>query len=146
MKYSILGFSQEKIIELGLDLSDALLLRYFVDFKDTGKMLKEEMDGRSYYWVKYEHIKEYLPVLQVSSDRIYRKLKNLAKIGVLEHKTVRNHGTYSYYALGKRYLELIDSEIYSKGSKEEKTTIYSVKIPEQKIYLLNISLLKIINL
>ena len=38
MKYTILGFSQRKAVELGLDLKQLLILRWFVDYKDTDKM------------------------------------------------------------------------------------------------------------
>ena len=34
MKYTILGFSQRKAVELGLDLKQLLILRWFVDYKD----------------------------------------------------------------------------------------------------------------
>ena len=41
MKYTIHGFSQQKAIELGLDDRDLMILRWFVDYKDTGKMVKK---------------------------------------------------------------------------------------------------------
>ena len=38
MKYTIEGFAQDKLIELELDVSDALILRWFIDFAGTGNM------------------------------------------------------------------------------------------------------------
>ena len=38
MKYTIMGFSQIQAIEYNLDLIDLMLIRWFVDFKDSGEM------------------------------------------------------------------------------------------------------------
>ncbi|WP_161487070.1 hypothetical protein [Clostridium magnum] len=54
MKFTILGYNQAKLVELGLDVIDAALLRYFVDFKDSGTMVKETIEGELYYWLHYE--------------------------------------------------------------------------------------------
>lgn len=113
MKYTLHGFSQPKLIELGLDYIDALILRYFIDFKDTNRMRREIINNQPYYWVKYEAIIEEYPILGITTkDRIYRRLKRLETIGVLKHTTVKNQGTYSYYAVGNNYFSLIsDTDI-----------------------------------
>ena len=41
MKYTIEGFSQQAAHELGLDALDLIILRWFVDFKDSGNMRTE---------------------------------------------------------------------------------------------------------
>lgn len=122
MKYTILGFNQAKLIELGLDIDDALILRYFVDFKDSGQMTKELFDSEMFYWINYDSIKRELPILDISKDRVYRKLKKLVDAGILLHKTKKDGGTFSFYALGDRYVELISSK--------ENTTEGTVKLPE----------------
>lgn len=129
MKYTILGFNQSKLLEFGLDIDDALILRYFVDFKDSGQMSKELFDSEMFYWINYESIKRELPILSIGKDRVYRKLKKLVDANILMHKTKRNGGTFSFYALGSRYVELISSE---KPAEEGmvKTTEDTVKIPE----------------
>ena len=38
MKYNLYGYSQQKAIELGLDDRDLMILRWFIDYKDTGKI------------------------------------------------------------------------------------------------------------
>lgn len=123
MKNSILGFNQRKLVELGLSLHDALILRYFVDFKDTGKMKKEEVKGENYYWIKYEGLKESLPILNISKDRIYRKLRNLVDCGILKHKTIRKKGTYSFYTLGERYAELIEENVEDNNIESKEETV-----------------------
>ena len=113
MKYTILGFQQRTLIKLGLDLKDAILLRYFIDFRDTTKMRKEIIDDEVYYWVKYKAIIEEYPILGIKQkDGIYRRLQKLVDANVLKHTTVKTNGIYSYYTTDVRYLELIsDSEL-----------------------------------
>lgn len=122
MKYTVFGFSQAKLIKLGLDIEDALILRYFIDFKDSGKMSKELFDTDVFYWVKYESIKKELPILNIGKDRIYRKLKKLVDAGILVHQTKKSGGTFSFYGVGKQYSSLITSD--------NSTVNSTVKIPE----------------
>lgn len=122
MKFTILGFSQRKLIEYKISLDEALILRYFVDFKDSGSMVKEYIDNDLYYWVNYESLKKELPILDISKDRVYRRLKNLVDIGILKHKTKKQGGTYSFYAIGTRYSELVSDSVEIPES--------TVKIPE----------------
>ena len=110
MKYTIHGFSQQKAIELGLDDRDLIILRWFVDYKDTGKMVKKILDNDMYYWIKYEGIQEAFPIINWKKDTIYRRLKAMALKGVLKHKTVKEFGTYSFYAIGPNYLGLTDTK------------------------------------
>lgn len=108
MKYVVMGFDQAKLIDFGLDMKDAVILRYFIDFKGTNRMRKEIIDDEVYYWVKYEGICEEYPILNLNNeDSIYRRLKKLVKANILKHKTIKSCGTYSYYTLGENYIDLI---------------------------------------
>lgn len=148
MKFTILGYNQAKLVELGLDVIDALLLRYFVDFKDSGTMVKETIGGEQYYWLKYEGIMKELPILDLKKDSIYRRFKNMSKNKVLNHKTVKNKGIYSYYNIGSNYLKLL-SDSNPKGSDNDvnasdlnpypsvyESVPHTDLNPEQKISLL----------
>ncbi len=53
----------KKHIDLGLDATDALILRYFIDFKDRGGMHKEIFEGEFYYCFKYKNLIEELQIL-----------------------------------------------------------------------------------
>ena len=122
MKYTIHGFSQQKAIELGLDDRDLMILRWFVDYKDTGKMIKKILDNDMYYWIKYEGIQEAFPIINWKKDTIYRRLKAMALKGVLKHKTVKEFGTYSFYAIGPNYLGLTDTEYEMPiGNKSDRS-------------------------
>ncbi|GAA0106739.1 hypothetical protein UT300013_33630 [Paraclostridium sordellii] len=111
MEYTIHGFSQENAIKLGLDDRDLLILRWFVRFKDNGKMSSRIIDGDKYYWIKYEGVVEDLPITNIkSNDSIYRRLKKMTQAKVLKHKTIKGGGTYSYYCLGESYSSLVDTD------------------------------------
>jgi hypothetical protein len=111
MQYTFHGFSQERLLELGLDDRDAALLRYFVDFKDSGEMYSEEFEGEVYYWIKYEGIRKQLPLLgdKLKKDSIYRRFKNMVAKGVLRHRMKKSGGSFSFYALSEQYYSLITS-------------------------------------
>lgn len=114
MKFTIEGFNQERLMKLGLDVKDAMILRYFVDFKDAttkaGKpaMISKVIDSEKYYWVKYEGIIKELPILKLGNvDSVYRRLIKMVKVKVLDHATIKQGGTYSYYKTGINYAPLI---------------------------------------
>lgn len=121
MKYTFLGFSQQAIINLGLDDKEVVLLRWFVDFTAGNKKISKRIfNNEVYYWVKYEAVMEEYPMFSFKKDTIYRKLKSLAKKGVLKHKTLKEGGVWSYYCLGDRYLELVtDTKVEEVGNKSE---------------------------
>ena len=120
MKYTFLGFSQQAIINLGLDDKEVVLLRWFVDFTAGNKKISKRIfDNEVYYWVKYEAVMEEYPMFNFKKDTIYRKLKSLAKKGVLKHKTLKEGGVWSYYCLGDRYLELVTDTKIEEVSEEK---------------------------
>ncbi|MBK1810705.1 conserved phage C-terminal domain-containing protein [Clostridium sp. YIM B02505] len=122
MKYTAMGFSQEKLVNYGLDMKDAVILRYFIDFKGTNTMRTEIIDDEVYYWVRYEGIVNEYPILNLNNeDSIYRRLKKLVKVNILKHKTIKSFGTYSYYTLGENYIDLISG--YEKEADNQVKNI-----------------------
>lgn len=150
MKFTILGYSQIRLIEFGLDTIDAVLLRYFIDFKDSGSMVKKKIGEETFYWLKYDGIIRELPILNLKRDTVYRRLKNMSKNNILKHKTVKNNGVYSYFNIGDNYIKLIsdsnpihsDFNTVSYGFKSNTPSDLN---PEQKINLLNNNSIKDIN-
>ena len=142
MKYTMFGFNQEKLVEYDLDLVDAAILRYFIDFKETEDMLIEIVDNKPYYWLNYTKLKETIPVIKIkNNDVIRRRLKKLEDCGVLEHYFKKEGGSYSFYRPGKRYVELIrgtteKSEGNTKGY-DSKVGPGTTQKSDQKINLLN---------
>ena len=108
MRYTYLGFNQQRAIELGLDGNDLTILRWFVDYRGTGKMIEKVIDGQIYNWVKYEAITEAFPIMNYKKDTVYRRMKKMVNKGVLKHSAIKNNGVYSFFALGENYLYLVD--------------------------------------
>lgn len=133
MKYTVNGFLQEKLIEYELDDKDAILLRYFVDFKGSGKMKSRIVDEEQYYWLSYKGVIEEYPILNLKEDSVYRRLKKLCEKKILVSITVREGGTYSFYNIGENYITLIsdtnpntlkkDNASKNPQNKPKKSTI-----------------------
>lgn len=147
MKFTINGFSQKKLLEFSLDATDALLLRYFIDFRDSGEMLKEIVNNETYYWLRYDGIIKELPILNLSKpDSVYRRFKKMSKAGVLKHKTVKRNGTYSYFNIGPKYIALISDSPDINPERVRMEIRKGTDInPEQNINLLKDSSTKDIN-
>lgn len=146
MKYTIEGFSQEKLVEFGMDVNDAIILRWFIDFKDSGKMATEIVNNDKYYWINYEELLKDLPIMNIKKDTLYRRLKKMESVQILKHFTKKQGGTYSMYTLGSNYCKLVDfNELGFKseglGNKSVEGTESNPKgtdyNPEQKTHLLN---------
>lgn len=141
MEYSIHGFSQEKAIELELDDRDILILKWFVKFKDSERMISEIISDDKYYWIKYDGVTEDIPITKMKKDTVYRRLKKMCKIGILKHKTVKIGGTYSYYALGRNYKLLIDTNYRTSDLNHEQKTLlpYPNTISIDRVTSVNLS-------
>lgn len=112
MKYNIMGFYQPRAVELGLDSNDLLVLRWFVDYRDTNKMRQIVINNKVFYWVNYATVLEELPVLKVSKQTLARRyFGNLVRANVLEHERVTEGGCFSYYCYGLNY----DTLVYLSG-------------------------------
>ncbi|MEG1255539.1 conserved phage C-terminal domain-containing protein [Clostridium sp.] len=121
MKYTIMGFRQEKLVELGLDVLDATILRYFIDFKEAKGMKVQIVDGRAYYWIRYDGVIKELPILKMKKCTVQARFFKLRDAGVLTHQVIREGGTYSYFGIGSRYIELITGETNIDGGNTDKS-------------------------
>ncbi|WP_288479943.1 conserved phage C-terminal domain-containing protein [uncultured Clostridium sp.] len=126
MKFTFMGFSQSKALEMNLDDKDLSILRYFIDFKDSGSMSIKIIDDKPYYWVKYEALLNELPILGIKSkDVLRRRLKALVDAEVLSFILVKKGGCFSFYGIGPKYKDLISSD-------EEKQPTEKSDHPTQK--------------
>jgi hypothetical protein len=106
MKYTLFGFSQQLMVEQNVNLSDAVVLRFIVDFYHTGKMKKIFISGREYIWINYQYVSDNLPILHVgyksTNNRANKKrvtdcIESLSSAGVLEkHLQKDAQGTFVY--------------------------------------------------
>lgn len=121
MKYTIEGFSQEyamklkkhiekrnKIIEIKIDCTDLVILRWFVDFYP--KMKKYIIDNKEYAWLTHNKLLEDLPLIDISRGAFIERMQKLVEFGVLDYKFIKNGGTYSLYTFGENYNNLIENK------------------------------------
>lgn len=121
MRYSIEGFSQEKLIKYDLDLKDVMLLRYFLDFINSDTMSKIIINNKTFYWLRYQKLQEDLPILGINNRLVLRRrLKKLEEKKILEHYHKLEGGSFSYYALGENFEELLYKKTENKTDSTKK--------------------------
>lgn len=107
LEFCILGFSQEKAIEYGLDVGDLLVLRWFITKKNDRDSNAEEcieQDGCVYFRVCYEHLVEDFPIRKWSVKSLKKRFAKLVNREIL--KSTVYHGNI-YYTLANKYLSLL---------------------------------------
>lgn len=125
MKYTIHGFSQKGLLDLGLDTIDAMILRYFVDFKATNKMRVATIEDNLFFWVNYDNVVKELPILRMKRRSIQARFFKLREAGVLTHHLKKEGGTYSFFGIGSRYEELLSWEkLEAEGEVQQRDELY----------------------
>lgn len=112
MKYSILGFNQEQIVnyhvmdgdkELSCDLTDLALLNYIIYAQANPKMLHTvNDDGIAFVWLQHQHILEDLPILNITDGTLRNRFVKLRKMNLIDSITIANtsgRGSKTYYAI-----------------------------------------------
>ena len=109
MKLSIMDYHQPTAVAYGLNMDDLLLLKWFVDFRNTDGMNLVMIDDVAFYWVNYQKVLEDLPILRISNkDVLRRRFKKLCDAKVLTFHLEKNKkGTFTYYNTGQRYQLLL---------------------------------------
>ena len=124
MRYTIEGFSQEyamtlrkkvikrnKEIEIKIDCTDLVILRWFVDFYPN--MKKMIVDGREYAWLTHNKLKNDLPLIDISTEAFNERMKKLVEFKVLDmgKRLGRFIGEYrnNYFEPDKRNGQIIFS-------------------------------------
>lgn len=120
MQFSFLGYSVKKIMEFNLDVKDVTILRYFDDFRNSGKMNYEVIEGVKYYWISYQNIENELPFLGLGKRTIMMRMLKLRDLGILSHYTKKEGGTFSFYTLGEKYKELLYINKNNDGKDNNK--------------------------
>lgn len=144
-KYTIAKVQQEKLIELDLDIKDAYILNYLSEIIGTkNKIISKIVDNDIYYWIKYDSIIKYLPILKIDSLKaISRRLANYEKLGLIKRHVHKNYnkangqfkGAYTFISLTYKFSCLF--EISSKIQIDEEEMEEASKAMGLPIKVLN---------
>jgi hypothetical protein len=117
MKNTIDGFNQNVLIELKLDVIEAVFLRWLLSFLASGKtkIYIDPESGEDFHWVKYSKIIDDLPIIFHNIFTVRRMIKKLTSINIpdptkpLILKLVRTiHGTETYFKFNPLILERLE--------------------------------------
>ncbi len=135
MKYTLMGFNQEKVVSLCLDMTDLCILRWFIDFQNTKKMKHHYFQTLDtvMYQVNYDAVIEDLPILGLrNNDSVYRRFGKLVNAGLLKHETLRSGGTFAYYCVTEDAINLTYQQPNPTDEKpnptDEKSEGYGWKV------------------
>lgn len=141
--YTVEGFQQSELVKLKhttksgavqvLDPSDAIILRWILDFFNTTLMVHKVIDNRVYFWILYETILEELPLLGITDVKaISRRMKKYVDMGILFNhlskgrevyfhggKQKNRYGTFTYFSFNPEIL----SKLLRGGTYKESEYI-----------------------
>ena len=100
LKFTLQGFNQLEAIKLGLNNDDLTVLRWFIDFKNTGEMEKNYIPSINDmgHWVNYSTLVDSLPILLKDGNKYLEEYLELEKA---YYKLDED----SYKKLRKKYME-----------------------------------------
>ena len=113
MKYTVNGYSQEKLIEYGVDLSSSLILRVIADmYTSNSKTLEYKMfEDDKYMWCTYDYLIKQVPILGAERTLV-RKIDSLIEKGILKKIVLKEKngkkGNYLFITLGENYSDLTE--------------------------------------
>ena len=113
MKYTIYGYSQEKLNNQSIDLESALILRVIADLytSNSKKIEYKIMENDKYMWCTYGYIHEQIPIIGVERTMI-RKIDSLIEKGILKKMVLKEKngkkGNYLFITLGENYSDLTE--------------------------------------
>ena len=138
MRCSILGFNQQKLIELQtdikLDMTDILLMDYIQKALSQPSMLKIFENGQSYVWLNHKKILEDLPILDIKDSMLIKRLNKLINLNLISTKTVANQigqGSRTYYTI----TNLFESLQYIDDNETRCKKLQLVEEPDVKNYI-----------
>jgi hypothetical protein len=132
MKYTVEGLNQGRLLELGLDGVDAIILRWYLDFLPT--MRQVQRDGTAYGWVAYAHLLRDLPIIGITDrEALGRRFKKYKAAGLMRGYVDRKDENKTYFAMVPEVLtSLIDSVGGSRSKSREAPVSKVGRLPFQK--------------
>ena len=136
LRFSILGFSQERVLEvkatkegkeLKLDVVDLLLLNQIADFPNRKYVMKIIEEEKIFFWMSYSEILGELPILNLKKQALRDRFDKLVTLGLLEKRTSRA-SNMTFFRLTEMYENLkYDTLVYDteRGCVVNDRGVYS---------------------
>jgi len=117
VKYTIEGFSQAEAIARGMDVKDLVLLRWLLDFYNTGMMEIHMQNGKSWFWVDYRYAARELPVLGIGSAKVMaRRMRRMVEsCGIMESFCFEGAGCKTYFRFVEEALRRLLTDTERQG-------------------------------
>lgn len=107
MKYAILGFRQDMLVEKNLDATDCVILAWIKDFIASTKIEMILIDEVPYYWIYSRKLLEDLPVLHIKRRQFLRRINKYIELNLLTRKTIHalksRRGSFTVYSLTEHF-------------------------------------------
>lgn len=120
MKYTILGFQQQKLIENKLNVEDAFILRTIKDMYASASMEFKMIDNKRYMWINYSYLLEQIPIVG-SKRNLMRKIEKYGEetllLRILEFTRNGKKGKFAYIKPTERLDSLEDFDLMTKSHK-----------------------------
>lgn len=127
-KFTIGAVQQNKLLEFGLDIKDAYILTYLKDIiGGSNKIISKIVDDEVYYWIKYENIIKYLPILKIDNLKVIsRRLARYSELGLIKKHIHRPFnqmqgtfkGAYTFISLTEIFSSLFETSNLQHDDEE----------------------------
>ncbi len=88
------------------DPTDAVILRFVVDFWHSGKMTIRHHKGREYFWLDYKYLLQEIPIIGITSKvALKRRFTRFVDVGLM--RFYLHHGHLPCYRFTKKYTKLV---------------------------------------
>lgn len=111
MKDYIFEFEQKRMLDYKLSLKDVVLLKYLLQFFDSGNAVCKIKDGKHFFLITYNKIMEDLPILDISRRQLGRLFHNLIEKGIIE---------LLYYKYKNIYVWLNKDKLFTDDDSSQK--------------------------
>lgn len=124
-----INIPQQSIIKSGLDLDiqDACIIDFLLLFSHSSKIGMVFIGAKPYYWFDYNYVAESLPLLKLKKDTVYRRFKNLVKLGLLEPHHENQLLGKPYYSITDKMVDLFTSIGFKSDPTDSNPNPYGLK-------------------
>ena len=111
-----------------IDCTDAILISFFQGLNADDPKIREKM-WRGYFLAKRSWVLTQMPILGIADRALYRRLKKLRELGILDvlHRRVEGNKSLAYFRLSKTFRKIHDArhEAASDAAKNKTKAMVS---------------------